>query len=363
MSDIEEGGDEQIARFEEMLNKKTTAFFDLDVYEDIIYHYIEKNQLSKAFKACELANETYPYSAVPLFLKAQVLVRSGSPKEALNYIEKVESIQPNDVETIVTKANIYASLGKHKQAISTIERVLNLGVERESIYGFIAQNYLKINNYEKSYEYFTLAITLNPEDDLIFDDFMDFVEIAAYYKQAMDFFEKQIDEDPYATTAWFRLGIVANAKGDYAKALHALDYATLIKEDFADAWAEMGCVYMNQQQYKEAKQIFEKVLTVETPSAEIYTHLAASMEKMKDYEGAIKTYKKAIETKETYHIAWYGVGICLILQGNHYQAIHYLKRAVKYHKYSGDYWRSLAEAEYFVGNVVSSIEAYREASY
>jgi tetratricopeptide (TPR) repeat protein len=122
--DIEEGGDESIARFEEMLKKKTSAFFDLDVYENIVQHYIEKNELSKAFRACELAQEQYPYSGTPLFLKAQILLQSGNLKEALKFVERTESFQPNDPELLVLKANIYAAMDLFRQ--QTDQRVVHI---------------------------------------------------------------------------------------------------------------------------------------------------------------------------------------------------------------------------------------------
>lgn len=361
--DVGEGGNEDVARFEEMLKKKTNAFFDLDVYENIIHYYIEKNELSKAFKASELAQEQYPYSGLPLFLKAQVLVYSGSVKEAFKYIERAESFLPNDPEVVITKANIYAMMSKHKLAISCAEQVLALGMETQSIHCFIAQNYMKMNHYEKSFYHYQQALTLSPENEDIFDEFMDFVEITAFHRQGIEFFEKQIDNSPYSHTAWYRLGILANSKGEYAKALHALDYATLIKEDFADAWAEIGCVYMNQKNYVEAQKTFEKVLSLEKPSAEIYCHLASSIEKQEDYEQALRIYRKAIELKESHHEAWYGAGLCLTSLGKHYEAIHFLKRALKHQKHDGDYWFTLAECEFQVGNIVSCLDAYKQASY
>lgn len=359
----EDGNKEgQIARFEELLKANATVFFDLDVYEEIIQHYIDKNDLSKAFKACELACETYPYSASPIFLKAQVLTYSGQFSEAIRYVEKIEGLQPNDMEMLVLKANIYAAMKKYKLAIEYGEKILQFHPTLVQMHQFIAQNYLRINDYEKSFDYYTKAISIDIEEDLIFDSFLDFIEMTSFHKKAIEFFEKLIDNEPYSAIAWFRLGVVANAKADYAKALHALDYSTLIKEDYADAWAEMACVYMNQKKYEEAKQTFEKVLLLEEPTTEIYCHLGASMEKLKDYEQAIKAYRKAVDLKDSNNDGWYGIASCLMLQGNHFQAIHYLKKAIKLRKNEGEYWLALADCEFQVGNIVSCLEAYKTAN-
>ena len=56
------------------------------------------------------------------------------------------------------------------------------------------------------------------------------------------------------------------------------------------------------------------------------------------------------------------MGKCLAAQDKWYEAIHFLNRALKLDCENSIYWIKVAEAEYHVGNLVSSLDAYEEAS-
>ena len=83
---------------------------------------------------------------------------------------------------------------------------------------------------------------------------------------------------------------------------------------------------------------------------------------LEHYDLAVKYYQKAVKIDSFYDEAWYGVGKCLAMQDKWYQAIHFLNRALKLDCENSSYWKKVAEAEYHVGNLVSSIDAYEEAS-
>ena len=51
-----------VKRFESMLKRMESGFFDLDTYEQIVEHYMDEGKIVDAMKACDLALEQYPYS-------------------------------------------------------------------------------------------------------------------------------------------------------------------------------------------------------------------------------------------------------------------------------------------------------------
>jgi len=50
---------ESIRRFEQMLDQQQSQFFDLDVYEQMVEHYLNQGDLDKAFKAAESGLENF----------------------------------------------------------------------------------------------------------------------------------------------------------------------------------------------------------------------------------------------------------------------------------------------------------------
>ncbi len=83
---------------------------------------------------------------------------------------------------------------------------------------------------------------------------------------------------------------------------------------------------------------------------------------MEQLELAVKNYQKATKLDHLYHEAWYGLGICLGLQEKWYEAIHFLNKALAARCGNGIYWKAVADAEAKMGNIVSALEAYAEAS-
>jgi tetratricopeptide (TPR) repeat protein len=45
-----------------------------------------------------------------------------------------------------------------------------------------------------------------------------------------------------------------------------------------------------------------------------------------------------------------------------HQALHFFNKALKLHAENSEYWKSIAHAEFKLGNTVSSLDAYEEAS-
>jgi tetratricopeptide (TPR) repeat protein len=63
-----------------------------------------------------------------------------------------------------------------------------------------------------------------------------------------------------------------------------------------------------------------------------------------------------------YDEAWFGAGACLEKQEKWYQALHFYNKALKLHVENAEYWKAIAHAEFKVGNIISSLDAYEEAS-
>ena len=119
---------------------------------------------------------------------------------------------------------------------------------------------------------------------------------------------------------------------------------------------------MSLEKYTQAIDAYKKTLEIEGASAETYCSLAETYEKLEHHELAVKYYQKAVKLDSFYDEAWFGVGKCLASQNKWYEAIHFLNRALKLDCENYLYWKKVAEAEYHVGNLVSSLDAYEEAS-
>lgn len=353
-----------IRKFEGMLRNKETVHFAEDAYEDIIAFYSEKGKFKEALKACNIALTQYPFSTDFKLEKAQLLLYIGNYDQALEMIESVEVLQPYDLDTCLLKSNALCFLGKFDEAIETLDKVLEFHQESaDEIYfslGLVYQNWGKL---EEAVECFKETILRNISHEPATFELTYALESLNKLSEGIKFYEKIIDNEPYSHLAWYYLGEIHDRMSKQAEALQAFEYATLIKDDFSDAYFGMGTAYMNLGEYLKAREVFQKVLDIDQDEdPETYCHLAATYEKSGNHHQAIEYYRKAIRSDALWDEAWYGVGSCLYAQEKWFEALSVFKKATELNPDNPTYWLALADTEYEFGNLFSAIDAYQNAA-
>ena len=71
-----------------MLKTDEKEFFDLDAYEQVAEHYLDRGDFEKAIKACDMGLENYPYALELMLSKAQLLANRTQFEPALDLLEK-----------------------------------------------------------------------------------------------------------------------------------------------------------------------------------------------------------------------------------------------------------------------------------
>ena len=366
MSDevTDKGGNsgEAIGRFEKMLKEKATVFFDLEVIEHIIDYYVGKRKLDKALLACNHAMTLYPFASNLLVEKAKILKELGHYDNALTCIKAVENLQPFDTEIQFLKATLFQCQAAYHQAIACYNEIFDAYEDKAAIYYQVGCCYFQLQELKEASRYFKKALQLNPNEPLLLNALLDSCVTPEDVKKIVVMLEKMIDLNPYHKQLWYYLGIVYNELRQFEDALHALDYAIVIDDKFAEAYFAIGHVYMNSKNYQQSYENYRTAWLFDKNSTEITCHLAASLEKLGMYDMALNYYRKATQLNALCADAWFGMGVCLLNKEKWYESIHFFRRAVKIAPDNADYWVALAESEYKTGNIISSIEAYKKAS-
>jgi tetratricopeptide (TPR) repeat protein len=353
-----------IRKFEGMLRNKENISLAEDAYEDIIAFYSEKGKFRDALKACNFALKQYPFSYEFKLEKAQLLLHIGNYDQALSLIESVEVLQPFDLDTALLKSNALCFVGKFDEAIEALHNILPFHEQSsDEIYfslGLVYQNWGKL---EEAIECFKETILRNINHESATFELTYALESLQKLSEGITFYEKIIDEDPYNHLAWYYMGEIYDRMRKPEEALHAFEYATLIKDDFSDAYFGLGVAYMNLGEYLRAREAFLKVMDIDQDEEpDTLCHLAATYEKSGNYHQAIEYYRKAIRADAQWDEAWYGVGTCLYAQEKWFEALSVLKRATELNPDNPTYWLALANTEYEFGNLFSALEAYQNAS-
>jgi tetratricopeptide (TPR) repeat protein len=351
-----------IKAFEKQLKSQSFEFYFIEQFEEIIQHYIDLGKNKMALKACTQAIEQYPYSTSLMVEKAQILSNLERYEESHEILEKAHALQPNDPEVFSMKGDIYLVQGMYEKAIQNYQQALPLSEDKADIYYQIGLAYQNSFKYDVAIEQYKMAIELDINHENALYELAYCLDITDQLEHSISYYNKFIDQDPYSHYAWYNLGTVYNKLDRFEEAIKAFEYATLIDENFASAFFNMGNSYMSLEEYTQAIDAYKKTVDIEGASAETYCNMAEAYEKMEHYDLAVKYFQKAVKLDSFYSEAWFGVGRCLGYQEKWYEAIHFLNRALKLDCENPTFWKMVAEAEYHIGNLVSSLDAYEEAS-
>jgi len=350
----------ELKRFEKMITDESAIYFDAEMLEQIIEHFIIKNQLKKALRAVEVGLQQHPTNTTFKLRKAQIMSTTGQLKESLLVMQELEKIEPYNPEIFITKANVFSQLRDHSKAIKyylkaiEIANSFDLREELEEIRFDLAMEYENIHQFEKAIEVLEAILEYAPDNEAAIYEIAYCYERTGDFDKCIEFYNLYIDNNPYSFTAWYNLGNIYFLKGNMEKAIWAYDYSIIINDEFTSAHFNLGNVYMQVEAFDKARDAYLECLKIDPNDALTLSYLAEAYERSGDFENALKYYHKSRDLNPELAEAWLGTGIVLDLQLKTQEAISFLSHATHLQPENANYHHVLAEALF-------KLERYNEA--
>ncbi|CAN5582248.1 hypothetical protein BH11BAC2_BH11BAC2_23770 [soil metagenome] len=350
-----------IRRYEEMRRRKERYFFDVDALLKIIDHFTDALDYDKALDVTRYAHSLHPQSVSFTLKEAHLFALMGKEEDALRLLEKVEHVNPFDIDVHLIRGNIYNALEQYPRAVASFRKALELADEqKDDIFLSLAITYQNMADFSKAVDYYKLCLLENPANEVAMEEVIVSLEFSRRLKEGVDFFNKLIDEHPYSYMLWYYLGEIHAKAGDYDKALHAYDYCLLIKEDFAPAHLDMAQSLSMLERFEDAIVRYKMAFEYCQPDAFTYYNIGECLEQLQQFEEARTYYKKAVKMAPEMAQAWYGIGVTFEEEERWYEAMHYMKKAFELDNQHGDYWLAMGDCEYRLGNFLEAEDCYRK---
>jgi len=90
----------------------------------------------------------------------------------------------------------------------------------------------------------------------------------------------------------FEKGVDYINQGDYQQAIEEFNRALTIDSKYVDAYCGIGIAYLHQKKYKEAVEAFKKVIALDPDKAIAYYLLGMAYEEIMNYGEAIAAWNK-----------------------------------------------------------------------
>jgi len=318
----------EAARFESMVKKNESKFYDVDQIRDLIDHYLVKNNITWAEKALEWGMRLHPNSSELKMARVILLYKNNKFREALKFIKEIEGVEESNAELLLYKAEIYSELDEHTKAIEAFEDAIKYANSEDLCYIYVdisAELHI-VGENEKAREYLKKSIELNPYNDIAYVDLIFSYQMDGFSDDAATYFQQQIDKDPYNEKAWYFLGVALQDMELVEKAIEAYDYAIVIKEDYVEAYFQKAFAYKILDYHKNAIQVLKEALRFEVDKPRLLYEIGESYEELNEYEKAIEYYQEALKIYEEFPDAWIGIGICLGETGKGKEGLEYVKK-------------------------------------
>ena len=91
---------------------------------------------------------------------------------------------------------------------------------------------------------------------------------------------------------YFEKGVDYINQGDYQQAIEEFNRVISIDSEYVDAYCGIGIAYLNQKDYKKAIETFEKATALDPDEPIAYYLLGRAYEEIMNYEKAISAWNK-----------------------------------------------------------------------
>lgn len=338
-----ESSDFSIGKFERMLQTNDILFFDSNEFESIIIHYLEMGKMALAQKAVKIALSQHPDATILKLLKVEILLFKNKLNQADKLLNDLHEIEPSNPEIYIHKANILSKRSKHKEAITLLKSAKEISEDQDEINSLIAIEYMFMEDYESSKQYFIKCLEVDEEDTTALHNIIYCFDFLEQTEEAIDFLNIYLDKYPYSEIAWHQVGLQYVKTKDYERALASFDFAIISDDRFVGAYMEKGKVLQKTKRYGEAIECYQTTLNLEDPTAFAYLRIAKCYEKIYNADLALKYYNKALQEDPLLDKTWKAVTDFYYRRKRYKQALYYVKKALSIDEKNISYWHRYAK--------------------
>lgn len=260
-----------------------------------------------------------------------ILVRLGEAYEkagkrdlALEQFKTALSKAPATDHVLDAVAGAYAGAGKYDDAIKLYREILRKEPRNAAIYAKIGLTMGKKGLLKEAEENYRKSLTLNPGDAVVHFNLATIYEKEKRDQDAVKEYRRVLEIKPDDVDALWRLADISMKGKQYVQALKYYETILRLSRQKAPVYAGIGLVYGALKKYSEAAVNYEKALRMGVSDPQVHYNLALTYDKLEKKNKAISEYEQYVSQKPTVEV--------LNILASHYLKIKQYDRAIKAYK-------------------------------
>lgn len=287
-----------------------------------------------------------------LFEQAQEAHQSGDFKKALTLYQTLLYDDPNNPELHHIIGILYAQLGEYSNAIEHVEKAIQLKPQ-SSFYNSLGNIYLRQKNFDKAIHSYQSAIDLNEDYGVAYSNLGNCYYQTNQMSEARIAYEKAISINPALIDALYNYAILLSQQGELDLAIEQLNKVLEISPQYAAAYGQLAELYLAKEDYDKTVEYCDKRLELQPNHAGSFHTLGLALYKLKQFKEAVIAFDAALENDKDIPDGNQNLANAFLYSGDHQKALtHYLRQLEI---------EPLAETYYNIGVIMMLQEHHQEA--
>ncbi|RZB34890.1 MAG: protein O-GlcNAc transferase [Desulfobacteraceae bacterium Eth-SRB1] len=217
--------------------------------------------------------------------------------EAIDYYEKVISINPAYVNACFGLGGIFIDQARYDEANEKFQKVVSLSPNYANAWynlGIIAATQ---GRRDEAIKYYQKALSIDPTFvNACYNIGLMLLE-QKKYDEAIEYSQKVISLNPGYVDALFNIGSAMQNKNDYAGAIEYYEKALAIKPDYYLVHNNLGIIHQAQYNFDKAIEHYERAISIQPETADAYMNMGNVFRNSGDVQKTVEYYKKSISLK------------------------------------------------------------------
>lgn len=237
--------------------------------------------------------------------------------------------------------------GHIQEGFDLVKEVVTERQDVDIAYTHLAKMYKEQDELKEALEVLELALEHLPSNYGVFITYVSYLNLAGRNDDVINAVENmrlpQMENDP---EIWNYLGLAYSNKGEFAKAIDALEFSLSVDDEFAFAYRSLATVYLSRflearddEDLMKSIQNFEKAINFEPDFAAAYNSLGVAYKENNQTDEAIRCWEKAYLLRPDVGYPLLNLGLVYLERGDQVKALDFFKT------YKKDFYSSLPSQE------------------
>jgi len=260
------------------------------------YDFAEKILLNQFKKQKSTPEEYYKLKS----LLGKLYVRSGDIKKGLEVYKELDSLNPNNLDTLNNMGVIYRRLNMFNESVVILEKAKAIDPKNETTLYNLGNTYKQKGDYKHAIQCFTDVLEMKPDDALAYNHLASAYFLCKDYPKALETYKMGLKVDPNHPFLHFNLAELYKEEKLYKEAINSYQTAIKTKPNWDEALTAIADCYVEIGEFEKAIETCKMLIDSNGKSEGNFTKLAKLYEAANDDKNAEDFYKKAIALNENF---------------------------------------------------------------